>query len=118
MKTRKSTAAGILILMCGTFDVWYRSGELIRVGSNPVGIALGLIAIAGGIFALRRKVWGLALAGAICAVYPAHPWGPEKFSPLLGLLAIVLVVLSKKEFSRATRNRPEFPPAASPGQSG
>lgn len=68
MKTWKPAAAGILILMCGTFDVWYRSGELIRVGSNPVGIVLGLISITGGIFALRRKIWGLALAGAICAV--------------------------------------------------
>lgn len=65
----------------------------------PVGIGLGLIAIAGGIFAIRRKVWGVALAGAICAIVPPHPWGYLTWTPVLGILAVVLVALSKNEFA-------------------
>ena len=103
MKTWKPTAAGILSIISGTFIVWYRLSELIRIGSSPVGIILGLIAIVGGIFAIRRRVWGLALAGAICAIVPPHPWGFLIWTPVLGILAVVFVVSSKREFSRASR---------------
>ena len=105
MKTWKPTAAGILSIISGTFIVWYRLSELIRVGSSPVGIILGLIAIVGGIFAIRRRAWGLALAGAICAIVPPHPWGFLIWTPILGILAVVFVVSSKSEFSRASKNR-------------
>jgi hypothetical protein len=50
---------------------------------------VGILAIVGGIYALRRKIWGLALAGSIAAFFPS--W-------LLGIAAIVLTALSKKEF--------------------
>jgi len=65
----------------------------------PVGIGLGLIAIGGGIFAIRRKLWGVALAGAICAIVPPHPWGYLTWTPVLGILAVVFVALSKNEFA-------------------
>jgi hypothetical protein len=51
-------------------------------------IVLGILAIVGGVSALRRKMFGLSLAGAICAL-PSH---------ILGILAIIFVSLSKKEF--------------------
>lgn len=51
-------------------------------------IALGIVAIIGGVSALRRTSFGLSLAGAICAL-PSN---------ILGILAIVFVSLSKKEF--------------------
>jgi hypothetical protein len=51
-------------------------------------LALGIIAIIGGVSALRRQSFGLSLAGAICAL-PSH---------ILGILAIIFVSLSKKEF--------------------
>ena len=54
----------------------------------PIAI-LGILAIVGGIYALRRRIWGLALAGSIAAFFPA--W-------ILGLPAIVFTALSKKEF--------------------
>ncbi len=50
---------------------------------------VGILAIVGGIFALQRKNWGLALAGSIAAFLP---WLP------LGIAAIVLTTLSKDEF--------------------
>jgi hypothetical protein len=43
----------------------------------------------GGIYALKRKVWGLALAGCICALI--GPW-------ILGIPAIIFVALGKNEF--------------------
>lgn len=51
--------------------------------------ALGIVAIIGGVSALRRESFGLSLAGAICALIPLN---------LLGLLAVIFVSLSKREF--------------------
>jgi len=51
-------------------------------------LVLGIIAIVGGVSALRRRSFGLSLAGAIC-VLP---------TVLLGILAIIFISLSKKEF--------------------
>ena len=50
--------------------------------------ALGIVAIVGGVSALRRRSFGLSLAGAICAL-PSIP---------LGILALIFVSLSNKEF--------------------
>jgi len=53
-------------------------------------LALGIIAIIGGVSALRRKSFGLSLAGAICALpSPSH---------ILGILAVIFVSLAKREF--------------------
>ena len=52
-------------------------------------LVLGVIAIVGGLSALRRKSFGLSLTGAICALP----------SSILGILAIIFVSLSKREFS-------------------
>jgi hypothetical protein len=51
-------------------------------------IALGIVAIVGGISATRRGSFGLSLAGAICALP----------SIILGILAVIFVSVSKKEF--------------------
>ncbi len=51
-------------------------------------VVLGAVGIAGGISALSRKRFGLSLAGAIC-VLP---------TVLFGILAVVFVALSKREF--------------------
>jgi hypothetical protein len=50
--------------------------------------ALGIVAIVGGAAALKRKSFGLSLAGAICALP----------SILLGILAVIFVSVSKREF--------------------
>ncbi len=52
-------------------------------------IIIGAISIIGGIFAIRRKLWGLALAGAIVSL--------SDF--VLGILAIIFVSMGKNEFS-------------------
>ena len=64
----------------------------LAVSGIVIGIilsVLGIVAIAGGISAIKRSSFGLSLAGAICAFIPFH---------LLGLLAIIFVSLAKREF--------------------
>ena len=62
--------------------------RIIGLISIPLFI-ISMVAIIGGIYAVQRKIWGLALAGAICAIIPAQ---------LLGILSVVFIVISKKEF--------------------
>ena len=108
-KTWKPTAAGILCIIAGVPIVVIAGivvagivGELIR--PSPMGggyglilsflfgpplIIVGTLAIVGGICALRRKNWGLALAGSICALLAGL---------ILGILAIIFVSMGKGEF--------------------
>jgi len=53
-------------------------------------IIVGILALAGGLYALRRGKWGLALAGSIVALL---------VSPLFGIPAIIFTALSKNEFA-------------------
>ena len=62
-------------------------------GLRPVLFAVGagvlaIVAIVGGISAIRRNRFGLSLAGAICVV----PSG------IMGILAVIFVVLGRREF--------------------
>jgi len=50
---------------------------------------LGIVAITGGISAIRRSGFRLSLAGAICALLPFN---------LLRLLAVIFVSLGRGEF--------------------
>jgi hypothetical protein len=54
-------------------------------------IIFAIVAIVGGVYALQRKIWGLALAGSIVAFFIPWTW-------LLGIAAIVFTALSKSEF--------------------
>ena len=96
-------AAGILSIIGGICGIIYGSiaslftsifsliPGLSWLGAIGGGLlALGIIALAGGIVTLRRKAWGFALTGAICAMFPVVP---------LGILAIIFVSKGKKEFS-------------------
>ncbi|MBL7165644.1 MAG: hypothetical protein ISS55_04065 [Dehalococcoidales bacterium] len=49
----------------------------------------GVLALIGGIFALQRKRWGLALAGSIAAFLPFG---------ILGLVATIFTSLSRDDF--------------------
>jgi hypothetical protein len=75
---------------------------------------LSIVAIIGGIFALRRKLWGMALAGSICSVFTIWGW-------VLGVTAIVLVIAAKHEFDNPEPLSPVFvhpstPPPSPPPQ--
>jgi len=53
-------------------------------------IVLGIVSLVGGIYALKRRAWGMALAGAIVAII---------HSPYLGIPAVIFTALSKREFA-------------------
>jgi hypothetical protein len=84
-----------------TFRPGFRSGDIISWGGGMlfveyswliiIGVllfVLGIIAMAGGISAIRRKRFGLSLVGAICALP----------SVILGIPAVIFVALRKREF--------------------
>jgi len=111
-KTWKPTTAGILsiiagaLVMLGGIIVAVAGGAITGLGAIPMMvlplvpkifmliavplIILGAVAVAGGVYALKRKKWGMALAGSICAIVPP-------FS-ILGILSIIFVSLGKGEF--------------------
>jgi len=117
-RTWKPTAAGILSITAGTIIavgglivvslVWLGGAVLeffLKIASEPnqdipavasfeggvliVILIIATLAIVGGVYALRRRMWGLALAGSICALVGFV---------IPGILAIIFVSLSKREF--------------------
>ena len=105
-KTWKPTTAGILSIIAGAIGVIIGMviaalGALVGAalaflgvggaiaGGFAVPLIMGIVAIVGGIYALKRRIWGLALAGSICALLSV--W-------FLGIPAIIFVILGKSEF--------------------
>jgi hypothetical protein len=95
-RTWKPKAAGILCIIAGIIDLtpvvavavlsglWVANfggiGVILFAPLIPL-LLFGIIQIVGGIYALRRRRWGLALAGAICCTLAG-----------LGLLGFYLVL--------------------------
>ena len=104
-KTCKPVAAGVLDIISGSLGILCAVLLVIPIvilevlderlaGHILITIAVicaitCALAIIGGAFALRRKFWGLALAGSIAALIPI---------PIFGITAVILTALSKDEF--------------------
>jgi hypothetical protein len=54
-------------------------------------VILGALAITGGICALRRRNWGMALFGSIAVIWPTS---------VVGIAAVVLNIMARDEFER------------------
>ena len=108
-RTWKPTTAGILGIIAGAIGVLFGLilavaggilGTILGVfipfiggavaGAFAIPLILGIVTIIGGVYALKRRIWGLALAGSICAFFCV--W-------FLGIPAIIFVILGKREFS-------------------
>ena len=59
-------------------------------------IVLGVIALIGGIYALKKKSWIFALIGAILAIPATAILGP---AVILGILGLIFIAMGKKEFA-------------------
>jgi hypothetical protein len=59
-------------------------------------VILGLISIIGGIAAIARRLWGLALAGSIATMIPT----PAVLPVMLGFFSLLFVSLGKHEFNK------------------
>jgi hypothetical protein len=67
--------------------IWVAPTVLIIVAI--FSIIFGILALIGGIYAVQRKKWGLALAGSIIAILGILP---------LGIVSTILIATSKDEF--------------------
>jgi hypothetical protein len=115
-RTSMPVAAGIICIVVGALSLigsflaalffsvmtnsTYWDGTITAESASAIVWAIFLpyfiicvLAIIGGVFALKRKIWGLALTGAICCLLTWWAW-------MAGVAAIVLVALSKKEFNQ------------------
>ena len=70
----------------------------VYVGIGAFFVLIGVLGIVGGVFSLKRKMWGLSLTGAIAGSILFYP---------LGIVAVILVSMAQPEFVKA-------PPAATP----
>ncbi|HEY78288.1 MAG TPA: hypothetical protein G4O09_04165 [Dehalococcoidia bacterium] len=118
-KTWKPTVAGVLNIVAGVSSLLGVLGVIVAiifVGSGPLfwdsfpglgpltvgfleGVlvitavflaVVGILPLLGGIYAVQRRKWGLALAGSIAAIFGSTP---------LGIAAVILLALSKDEFN-------------------
>jgi len=142
-RRRLLTAGGILCIVGGAFTVisvilavdilisiieslsWYgvlRYCHACAIRSIIVAtsvFALGIVTIVGGVSAMRRKKFGLSLAGAICFALTPPVAFSETFSEsffsrslaelvwvwgwlIMGILAVIFIVLGKREFRAKT----------------
>lgn len=69
----------------------------VYIALGVLGIAVGILAIVGGAFALKKKHWGLTLAGAIAGALTFFP---------SGIAAIIFTVLAKPEFQSVAPSAP------------
>lgn len=104
-RTAYPTAAGILIIIGAVILIAVGLGAIVggsiagwmswgigagaAVAFGSVTLILGIVALIGGIVAIQRRMWGLALAGAIIILFPFF---------IFGILSIIFVAISKKEF--------------------
>ena len=117
-KTWKSQVGGILAIVGGVIGLLGCMGLLIAItvlgtvwqwGLMPVNVIgilwiilvpmfiCGVTAIIGGVCAVQRKYYGIALAGAITALFPG--W-------IFGIGAIVFTAIGRGEF--VTETKPEI----------
>ena len=115
-----SEATGAVIMVCLTIATrelltrvspYPYPGIIWPVSAGVFIFALGIVAIIGGVSAMRGEKFGLSLAGAICCALPSVINGIMNLFGLslagfiwvlagliLGIPAIILISMSKKEF--------------------
>ncbi|MDD5509878.1 MAG: hypothetical protein PHI12_03565 [Dehalococcoidales bacterium] len=107
MKSWKPITSGVFSIIAGMIGIGggglvVLMGDFVSetggiLGFEPLGvpsIILGVVALIGGIFALRRRLWIMAVIGAIFAI---------PCMPVLGTLALIFVALANDEFTAPSR---------------
>jgi hypothetical protein len=62
-----------------------------------IGLLISVLAIIGGVYGIKKKYWGFALAGAIAGVLAFYP---------CGIAAVIFTSLGKQEFNTSPAVRP------------
>jgi hypothetical protein len=60
-----------------------------------IGCILSIFTLVGGIVAVKRKAWGLAIVGGILGLFTI---GPLFLGSIMALIGLILVVISRKDF--------------------
>ncbi|MEW6070498.1 MAG: hypothetical protein AB1485_07775 [Candidatus Thermoplasmatota archaeon] len=112
-KTGMPVAAGILLIIAGlaAIGTWLLimvaapeiaiiydapGSERVIMACGTIAITLSVISIVGGITAIKRLHWGLALTGSILGLFTIGPW--IALSSIFSLIALILIAVSKEEF--------------------
>lgn len=122
--TSKPVIAGILLILAGVIAILFWGSIVISIDTiletmdtpeiiemypdldvafvkqilqvcGSIGVILSIFPILGGIFALKRKQWGISLVGGIIGLFTL---GFIVISPVLSLIGIILIFISKDEF--------------------
>ncbi len=109
-RTALPIAGGALLIVAGILGL-IQWGVVVAYGSaaatiipglgaiivicGAIGIIFSLIALIGGVFAIQRKMWGLALAGGILGLFSLG----YVIGSILALVGLILVAISRKEFA-------------------
>jgi hypothetical protein len=86
----------ILTLFGGEIAFWLEDWWLV---CYIFTLALSIMAILGGIVAMKRRMFPVAVIGAVCAIISGGLWG---MSLVMGLVALVLMVVGKDAFTSST----------------
>lgn len=70
------------------------SGIILICGS--IGVILSIFTLVGGVMAVQRKMWGLALTGAILGIFTI---GLYALSSILSIVGLILIAVARKEFA-------------------
>jgi hypothetical protein len=109
-KTALPLAAGALLIVAGAvglidWAVVLAFGTLVSIipvfGTivlicGIIGITFCVFALLGGVMAVQRKMWGLALVGSILGLFTIGFYG---ISSILSLVALILIAVSQREFT-------------------
>jgi hypothetical protein len=63
---------------------------IVYAACGVIGLVISALAIVGGVFGIKRKNWGMALAGSIAGVLTFFP---------CGIVAVIFTALGKSEFN-------------------
>ena len=104
-----AVAGGVMSITAGSLSIigiaffWSGLGLLFwSTGFDwciAIGVVLAIIAIVGGIFAMMKRLYPLALIGAICSMLSFGFFG---VSFMIGLIAVILIGISKDAFDAQT----------------
>lgn len=105
-----SILTGVIILLFGStnIDLILSQQELppeisfefiqnLFILCGAILVVLSIFVILGGIMSLKRQKWGFAMAGSILGLLT---FGPFFISSIMSFVAIILLIISKKDFKR------------------
>ncbi len=114
-ETSRPLIAGMALIIAGILEM--ASGAMVLLMGGTIGgligdggvsdflaifgalvLIFGLIALIGGVAAVRKKYWPIAVVGGVVAIFGI---GPSFLGTVLGLIGLALLVISRKEFEQS-----------------